>query len=118
MGIELRILAHFANDTKMIDAVKSGLDVMKDVASSITNKGYDEVTDEERSRAKAVVYGMLYGQHYHSLAHQLEISPQEAKKFYDGFLAKYPASDQFLKNIVKECREKQYITTLLGRRRY
>ena len=116
--IELRILAHFANDTHLISAMKNGLDVMRDVASSITGKKYDQVTDDERQRAKTVVYGMLYGQTYMSLAQELRISVNEAKRFYTKFRDKYPKSSSCLDNIVKECREKGYITTLLGRKRY
>eukprot|EP01084_Bolivina_argentea_P247577 414178_1 len=91
---------------------------MKDVASSITGKAYDEVSDEERQKAKTVVYGMLYGQTPVSLAHQLKMSIADAMKFYLKFRDKYPQSAACLDNIVKECRAKKYITTLLGRRRY
>eukprot|EP00483_Globobulimina_turgida_P003802 UN03809 len=91
---------------------------MKDAASSINGKPYDCITDTERQRAKTVVYGMLYGQTYVSLAQELRISVKEAMTFYQKFRDKYPQSAQCLDNIIVECRKKEYITTLLGRRRY
>ena len=78
-------MAHFSKDEKLINAMKGGLDVMTDVAAAITGKSYENVSKKEREKAKSVIYGMIYGQTYHSLATDLEISRKDAKEFIDKF---------------------------------
>jgi len=115
--IELRILAHISNDETMISAFNNNEDIHQQVASKVFGKPYDEVTKEERSSAKAVNFGIVYGISDYGLGEQLHISRKQAKEYIEQYLEKYKGISNFMENIVKETKEKGYVETLFKRKR-
>lgn len=115
--IELRLLAHFSNDEKLIDAYRNSNDIHALTASQILNKPIDKVTSAERRDAKAVNFGIIYGMSDFGLAENLSIPKYKAKEFIERYFASYPTVKSYLEGRVKEAREKGYAVTLLGRRR-
>lgn len=116
--IELRVFSHISQDKNMIDAFKNGVDIHKEVASKVFNKNLDEVTKEERTKAKAVNFGIVYGISDFGLSEQLHISRKEAKAYIDEYLEKYNGIKDFMKNIEEGAKEEGYVSTIFGRRRY
>ena len=116
--IELRILADISKDENMISAFLSGADIHTSTASAVFGVPMDAVTGEQRKRAKAVNFGIVYGIGAFSLASDLGISRVKASEYIENYLASYPGVSEYLKNVVKEAYEKGYVTTALGRRRY
>ena len=116
--IELRMLAHMANVTKMIDAFNCNLDIHTDTAMHIFNVNEDEVTSLMRRQAKAVNFGIVYGMSAFGLSEQLNITPTEAKNFIDTYFETYPNIQNFMNESIKTCEEKGYVTTLFNRKRY
>ena len=116
--IELRVLAHMSQDKHMIDAFVKGEDIHKQAASKVLHKPIEEVTKEERSSAKAVNFGIVYGISDFGLAGQLGISRKEAKAYIEQYLEEYSGVDEYMKKIVEEAKEKGYAQTMFGRRRY
>ena len=115
--IELRILAHIANDEAMINAFLSGVDIHTATAARVFSIPTDEVTAEQRKRAKAVNFGILYGMGEYSLSEDLEISIAQAKKYIVSYLEGFPSVKEYLDNIKKSAKSDGYVTTLFGRRR-
>ena len=116
--IELRVLAHISNDEHMIEAFKNDEDIHAQVASKVFNIPIDEVTKEQRSRAKAVNFGIVYGITDFGLAEQIHITRKEAKQYIDQYLEKYQGIKEFMENIIESTKEKGYVETLYHRRRY
>lgn len=116
--IELRVLAHIANDGNLIDAFKNHSDIHTKTASEVFKVPIDEVTTLMRSRAKAVNFGIVYGIGDFSLAKDLKISKKEAKSYIDTYFERYPSVKLFTENIVEEAKNKGYVTTIMNRRRY
>jgi len=116
--IELRVLAHMSGDEVMIDAFNNNLDIHKITASQVFNVPIDEVTPEQRSRAKAVNFGIIYGMGSYTLAEELGITRYKATDYIASYFQKYPSVDKYLKQTVNKARELGYVTTLFGRRRY
>lgn len=116
--IELRVLAHMSSDENMIYAFKHGEDIHKQVASKILNIPIDEVTKEQRSSAKAVNFGIVYGISDYGLANQIGVSNKQAKEYISQYLEKYSGIKHFMDNIVDSAKSKGYVETLFGRRRY
>ena len=116
--IELRVLAHISQDENMLHAFLNGEDIHKQAASKVLGIPIDEVTKEQRSSAKAVNFGIVYGISDFGLAEQLGIPKKEAKKYIDQYLEKYSGIDKFMKDVVEEAKEKGYVETLFHRRRY
>ncbi|MDV3428517.1 MAG: DNA polymerase I [Bacillota bacterium] len=116
--IELRVLAHIADDGNFITAFKEGIDIHTKTASEVFNVPLDEVTPLLRSRAKAVNFGIVYGIGDFSLSQDLNISKKEAKLYIDTYFERYPNVKKYLTDIVSEAKEKGYVTTILNRRRY
>lgn len=116
--IELRIFAHIANDKNMIDAFINNVDIHKEVASKVFEKPLDEVTKDERTKAKAVNFGIIYGISDFGLGEQLGISRKEAKVYIEQYLEKYSGIKKFMENIDIEAKENGYVSTMFGRRRY
>ena len=116
--IELRVLAHISQDTHMLDAFKNGEDIHKQAASKVLGIPIDEVTKEQRSAAKAVNFGIVYGISDFGLAEQIGVSRKEAKNYIEQYLEKYNGIDNFMKESVEEAKEKGYVETLFNRRRY
>ena len=116
--IELRVLAHMSKDENMIYAFKHGEDIHKQVASRILNIPIDEVTKEQRSSAKAVNFGIVYGISDYGLANQIGVSNKKAKEYISQYLEKYSGIKHFMDDIVQSAKAKGYVETLFGRRRY
>lgn len=116
--IELRVLAHISQDEHMLEAFKNGEDIHKQAASKVLGIPIDEVTKEQRSNAKAVNFGIVYGISDFGLAEQLGISRKQAKQYIEQYLEKYSGIDKFMKEVVEEAKEKGYVETLFNRRRY
>ncbi len=117
-NIELRLLAHFSKDEVLINAFKNNLDIHKMTASKIFNVDENEVTKEMRRQAKAVNFGIIYGQTRYGLASALNISPFEAQEFISAYFRTYPKINSFMTNTLIEAHEKGYVETLFGRKRY
>lgn len=115
--IELRILAHIANDEAMINAFISGEDIHTMTASRVFGVSPSEVSSELRKRAKAVNFGILYGMGEYSLSEDLGISMSQAKKYIVSYLAGFPSVSQYLDEIKAIAKKDGYVTTLFGRRR-
>ena len=115
--VELRIFAHISKDGNMIKAFQNGVDIHKEVASKVFNKPLEEVTKEERTRAKAVNFGIVYGISDFGLAEQLHVPRKEAKEYIEEYLSKYNGIKNYMEEIDKIAKEKGYVTTIFGRRR-
>ena len=102
----------------MIKAFKEGVDIHKEVASKVFNKKLEEVTHEERGKAKAVNFGIVYGISDFGLGEQLGISRKKAKQYIEEYLEQYSRIKSFMENITEEAKEKGYVETLFNRRRY
>ncbi len=115
--IELRVLAHFSGDEHLCAAFARDEDIHARVASQIYGVPLEEVSPEMRRQAKAVNFGVIYGQSPFGLAKQLGIDKQQAAQFIDAYFAGYPGIDRFLAQVLEQCRKTGYVSTLLGRRR-
>ena len=116
--IELRLLAHISKDTAMRDAFLSGVDFHTATASQVFNTPVEEVTARQRSNAKAVNFGIVYGISAWSLAGDIGVSTSEAKEYMDAYYEKYPGVRQYMEDIKEKAREDGYVVTLYQRRRY
>lgn len=116
--IELRLLAHYADDENLRAAFRRGEDIHRAVAAKVFHVAPEAVTDEQRSRAKAVDFGILYGQGAHGLAEVLGIKRGEAKQIIDDFFAEMPGVAECREQILNTARANGYVTTLKGRKRY
>ena len=116
--IELRVLAHIADDEAMQAAFRSGEDIHRVTASQVFGVPFDEVTPLQRRSAKAVNFGIVYGISEFSLAEDIGVSRWEAKRYIDSYLAKYHGVRDFMRGVIEQGREQGYVSTLYGRRRY
>lgn len=116
--IELRVLAHISEDEHMINAFNNNEDIHKQAASKVFKTPLDEVTKEQRSNAKAVNFGIVYGISDFGLGEQLGISRKKAKEYIDEYLNEYPGIKNFMDNIIEKAKEDGYVETLFNRRRY
>lgn len=116
--IELRIMAHLADDEGMITAFAQGKDIHRATAAEIFGVALDEVTSEQRRSAKAINFGLIYGMSSFGLSNQLGIGRAEAQKYMDLYFKRYPAVQQFMTDIREVAAEKGYVETLFGRRLY
>ncbi|MEN6451208.1 MAG: DNA polymerase I [Thermoguttaceae bacterium] len=115
--IELRVLAHFSGDARLRDAFARDEDIHARVASQVAGVPLDQVTPEMRRAAKAVNFGVVYGQGAFGLARALRIDQEAAAKFINGYFEGYPGIEEFLRRALAECRRTGYAKTILGRRR-
>ncbi len=115
--IELRLLAHISGDENLIDAFNSGADIHRRTAAEVFHTPFDEVTKEQRSAAKAVNFGIVYGISDFGLAQNLGIPVKTAGSYIRRYFERYPGVQAYLKNCVAEAREKGYAQTIYGRRR-
>lgn len=116
--IELRIMAHMANDQAFIDDFNKGKDIHTQTASRVFNINPTEVTPELRRRAKAVNFGLIYGMGAFALSEDLGISVGEAKSIIDTYFEKYSSVKKYMDQTIKFAQTNGYVSTLLGRRRY
>jgi len=116
--IELRIIAALSGDKNMIDAFQNGHDIHAATAAKVYDVAMDEVTRDQRSNAKAVNFGIIYGQSAFGLSQNLGISRKEAKTIIDSYFEQYPTIRQYMENAKEEAKEKGYVETIEQRRRY
>lgn len=115
--IELRLLAHVSGDVNLINAFNSGVDVHTLTASKVFDVPVAEVTKEMRYKAKAVNFGIVYGQTKYGLAKALKISADEAQSFIDKYFMTYPRILSYMQEMVEQVEEKGFVSTIYGRRR-
>ncbi len=115
--IELRVLAHMSKDERLIDAYKEAQDIHRMTASQVFHTPFDEVTSLQRSNAKAVNFGIVYGISSFGLGQGLNISRKEAETYINKYFETYPGVKKFLDELVLMGKEDGYVTTLFGRRR-
>ena len=116
--IELRVLAHVANENKLIESFKKGEDIHTKTAAEVFKEPIDEVSSIMRSRAKAVNFGIVYGISDYGLSRDLNISRKEAKEYIDNYLEYYSNINEYMKEIIKKGKNDGYVDTVFGRRRY
>jgi DNA polymerase-1 len=115
--IELRILAHLSKDKALIEAFKEGKDIHRSTAAQVYGVPESKVTDEMRSSAKAVNFGIIYGISDFGLAKQLKIKRTEAADFINKYFARHTGVKEFIDKTIAKAREDGYVSTLLGRKR-
>ena len=116
--IELRVMAHLSGDENMIEAFRSGHDIHAATAAKIYKRAIDEVERDQRTKAKRANFGIIYGITVFGLADRLEISRDEAKQLIEGYFESFPKVKEYMEKAKEEARQKGYVTTLFGRRRY
>ena len=116
--IELRVMAHLSGDENMINVFKEGKDLHAATAATIYKKNIDEVTRDERTKSKRANFGIIYGITVFGLAERLDISREESKQLIDGFFQTFPKVKDYMDNAIEEARQKGFVETLFGRRRY
>ena len=116
--IELRLMAHLSGDTHLIEAFNNGEDIHAATAARIFKKPLEEVSRDERRKAKTANFGIIYGISAFGLAERMEVSRTEAKELIDNYFQTYPGVREYIDNSVSRAKELGYIETLCGRRRY
>ncbi|WLD92340.1 DNA polymerase I [Alkalihalobacillus sp. AL-G] len=116
--IELRVLAHIAQDEKLIDAFNNELDIHTKTAMDVFHVSEDEVTSDMRRQAKAVNFGIVYGISDYGLSQSLGITRKEAGQFIQRYFESFPGVKQYMDDIVQQAKQDGYVTTMLNRRRY
>lgn len=117
--VELRLMAHLSGDENMIAAFKAGEDIHRDTASRLFKVAPDEVTPEQRRKAKTANFGIIYGISAFGLRQRIEgITMTEAKQIIDGYFESYPKVREYMNRVTDEAHQRGYVETLYGRRRY
>ena len=116
--IELRLMAHMSGDENLIAAFNSGKDVHAATAAKLYNVSVDEVTAEQRRKAKTVNFGIIYGISAFGLAERMEIPIKEAKEFIETYFKTYPGVSRYINATAETARKNEYVETIYGRRRY
>ncbi|QIV95519.1 DNA polymerase I [Allofrancisella inopinata] len=116
--IELRIMAHLSKDENLLKAFRQGLDIHRATAAEVLGISIADVTSEQRRRAKAVNFGLIYGMSAFGLAKQLEISRNEAQEYIEIYFSRYPGIKEYMNTAKKVAQESGYVETILGRRLY
>jgi DNA polymerase-1 len=116
--IELRIVAHMANDQSMLAAFRAGQDIHATTAAAIYGVPLEQVTKEQRRHAKAINFGLIYGMSAFGLSRSTDLTLAEAENFVKAYFTKFPGVKAYLDGIRKQAAERGYVETMLGRRRY
>lgn len=116
--IELRVLAHMSGDEALIESFNNGEDIHRATAARVLGIPEDKITLEERSRAKAVNFGVIYGMSAFGLSSELRITRKDADEYIKAYFAKHAAVKEFMDEQVKFCKANGYVSTLLGRKRF
>lgn len=116
--VELRLMAHLSGDESLIAAFEHGEDIHAATAARLFHKRLDEVTPEERRRAKTANFGIIYGISAFGLSQRLEIPRKEAREIIDGYFESYPKVREYMERVVAKAREEGFVSTIFGRRRY
>ena len=114
--VELKILAHLSNEPSLIEAFKTGRDIHQSTAALVFNKGYDEVTGDERKSAKAINFGLIYGMSKYGLASELNVTQNKASDFINAYFAAMPAVANFIQGLKDYAEENGYVKTITGRK--
>ena len=116
--IELRIMAHLSDDARLLDAFGHGEDIHRATAAEVFDVALDQVSSEQRRRAKAINFGLIYGMSAFGLARQIEVGRSEAQAYIDRYFARYPGVKAFMDRTRAQAKELGYVETLFGRRLY
>ncbi len=116
--VELRIMAHYSGDVSLIEAFKRGDDIHRLTAAEVAGIALDEVSDDQRARAKAVNFGIIYGSSAFGLAQQLGIATGEAQETIDAYFSRYSGVRRFLDDTMEQAKKAGFVETYMGRRRY
>jgi len=116
--VELRMLAHVSEDPQMIAAFERDEDVHATTAAAIFGLDLDDVTYEQRSMAKAINFGLMYGMSRYGLAARTNLSAEEAGEFIDAYFTRFAGVRRYLDDTIAQARERGYVETIMGRRRY
>lgn len=116
--IELRILAHIAQDSTLLEAFRDGQDIHRRTAAEIFGVGLDDVSADQRRAAKAVNFGLVYGQTDFGLAQSLGVAKAEAASYIDAYFKRYPGVKEYMERIVVQAKQDGFVSTLYQRRRY
>lgn len=116
--IDLRVLAHYSEDSELVAAFRSGADIHRQTAAEVFFVAPELVTSEMRRVAKTINFGIVYGMSSFGLANQLELSRREAQIFIDRYFIHFPGIKHFMESVVEQARQDGYVTTLTGRRRF
>ena len=116
--IELRIMAHLSGDENMIEAFKNGYDIHSATAAKVYKKRIEDVTRDERTKAKRANFGIIYGITVYGLAERLDITRDEAKQLIEGYFSSFPMVKKYMEESKQLAREKGYAETIFHRRRY
>ncbi len=116
--IELRIMAHISQDANLLEAFKHDQDVHSATAATMFKVAIDEVTKEQRRRAKAINFGLIYGMSAFGLAKQIDVSRTEAKEYIDAYFENYPGVAQYMEDTRESAKIQGYVETIMGRRLY
>ena len=116
--IELRIMAHLSGDTNMIEAFREGDDIHAATAAKVYKVSLEEVTREQRSKAKTANFGIIYGISVFGLAERMNVPRSEAKELIEGYFQTYPQIKEFMDKSIEKARENGYIETVFGRKRF
>lgn len=116
--IELRIMAHLSGDENMIEAFREGFDIHRATAAKIWKENIDDVTDEQRKKAKQANFGIIYGITTYGLAQRMGIENAEARQLIDDYFKTFPKVQAYMEETKEQAREKGYAETMFGRRRY
>ena len=116
--VELRLMAHLSGDKQLVDAFKQGADIHSATAAKLYHKSIEEVTSDERRKAKTANFGIIYGISAFGLSQRLDIPRGEAKELIEGYFATYPQVKEYMDRAIAEAKERGYVVTAFGRRRY
>ena len=116
--VELRIMAHLSKDENFVKAFNEGFDIHSATSAEVLGVSLDEVTSEQRRRAKAINFGLIYGMSAFGLAKQLKISRGEAQEYINVYFDRYPSVKEYMTTAKELCKEKGFVETILGRRLY
>ena len=116
--VELRLMAHFSEDATMIEAFRQGKDIHAITASKIFKVSLDQVDSDMRRKAKTANFGIIYGISAFGLSQRLSIPRKEAGDLIDSYFAEFPAIKKYMDSVIQMAQEQEYVSTLLGRRRY
>ena len=116
--IELRVLAHYSNDEKLVEAFNQDMDIHTRTAMDVFHVGKEEVTSNMRRQAKAVNFGIVYGISDYGLSQNLDITRKDAKQFIERYFDSYPGVKEYMDDIVQTAKQQGFVTTIMNRRRY
>ena len=116
--VELRLMAHLSGDEQLVDAFRQGADIHSATAAKLYHKSIEEVTSDERRKAKTANFGIIYGISAFGLSQRLDIPRGEAKELIEDYFATYPQVKEYMDRAIAEAKERGYVVTAFGRRRY